>query len=169
MPWTGYVYHTASRKGIVTLTGTTSWIRLLTDGVDTDLPKGRELDGSRCPTSQALFMEWAVGLGFPDYFGHNWDAFRDCLGDAVSSTGREAPDQYSPPPLAIILREAGDILADEPHALAILLAILDELAGDDKAAPRLLLLLDDTPDPLSRLAQRLADAGYPPASPQARH
>lgn len=142
------------------MTGTTDWIRPLT-GAEAGIPTRVQVHGSHCRTSRSLFTEWAAALHFPDYFGRNWDAFRDCLADAV-----DAPDQESPP-LAIVLREAGDLLADEYAALAVLLAILDECAGDDSASPRLLLLLDDTPDLLSRLTRRLTNEGYPPASPGA--
>jgi hypothetical protein len=75
------------------------------------------------------------------------------------------PPSIHPAGLTILLREAGDLLTDEPpQALRILLHILDERAGDDPAAPKLLLLLDDTPDLLSRLAQRMTEAGYPPCA-----
>ncbi|MGW1029847.1 hypothetical protein ACWD4J_40305 [Streptomyces sp. NPDC002577] len=60
-------------------------------------------------------------------------------------------------PSSIICREAGDLLAGAPDNA---LSILGEAAGPDSTAPRLLLLLDDARDRLSRLAQRLADAGY---------
>jgi hypothetical protein len=151
------------------MTSTTAWIRPLTEAT-TGIPMRRDVHGSHCRTSQGLFTAWAAGLGFPDYFGHNWDAFRDCLHDAVSNADFDTPDQESPPQLAIIVHEAGNLLADEPqNALTILLNLLSEAAGDDSAAPRLLLLLDDTTDRLSQLAQRLADAGYPPASPLGKH
>ncbi|WP_327743355.1 barstar family protein [Streptomyces europaeiscabiei] len=146
------------------MTGTTAWIRPLTQE-SVGIPTHREVSGSHCRTIHGLFDEWAEGLGFPAYFGRNWDALRDSLGDAVANTDLDAPDPHSPPPLTIILREAGDLLTDEPpQALRILLSILDERVGAAPAAPKLLLLLDDTPDLLSRLAQRMAEAGYPPCA-----
>lgn len=133
----------------ITLTATPAWIRLVTE-MAADIPTTHvEVRGSRCRTSQDLFTEWAAGLGLPDYFGHNWDAFHDCLRDVVQG----------PPPRVIILREAGDLLADEPeHALGILLSILSQAAGNDAAEPRLILLIDDAPDRLSQLTQRMRKA-----------
>lgn len=32
-------------------------------------------------SAEALFSKLAQALQFPDYFGHNWDALVDCLGD----------------------------------------------------------------------------------------
>ncbi|WP_060888428.1 barstar family protein [Streptomyces caniscabiei] len=152
------------------MTGTTAWIRPLTQE-PADIPTRREVAGSHCRTSRGLFDEWAERLGFPAHFGHNWDAFRDSLGDAVANTDLDPPDPHNPPPLTILLREAGDLLTDEPpQALRILLSTLNERTGDDPAAPKLLLLLDDTPDLLPRLAQRMVEAGYPPcAAPGPRH
>ena len=65
-------------------------------------------------------------------------------------------------PTAVVLREAADLLADEPpNDLAVLLDVLVETAGDNPTAPRLLLLLDDTPDRMADLARRMREAGYP--------
>ncbi|MFJ9900885.1 barstar family protein [Streptomyces sp. NPDC091280] len=128
------------------MTSTTAWIRPLTEAL-ADLPESKEVRGSRCRTLKDLFTEWAAGLGFPDYFGGNWDAFTDCLYDIV--------------PTSAVVREAADLLADgPPNELAILLSILSEAAGDESAAPGLLLLLDDTPDRLSDLGRRMTEAGY---------
>ena len=41
----------------------------------------RVIQGRRCETPQSLFQEWAAALQFPYYFGHNWDAFDECITD----------------------------------------------------------------------------------------
>lgn len=41
----------------------------------------RTLDGDECITSRDLFQEWARVLGFPDYFGINYDAFDEVMCD----------------------------------------------------------------------------------------
>ncbi|MDW8805805.1 barstar family protein [Streptomyces scabiei] len=150
------------------MTGTTAWIRPLPEAASGVRTARWEVDGSRCRTSRDLFTEWATRLGFPDHFGHNWDAFRDCLRDVLPDRGAEAVRHDAPTSPACVVRKAGDLLTDEPgHALSILLSILSETAGGDSTAPRLLLFLDDTPDRLSQLTQRMTEAGCPPASFQA--
>lgn len=143
------------------MTRTTAWIRSLTKAVVGTSARG-DIDGSHCHTRQDLFAEWANRLGFPDYFSPNWDAFHDCLRDAVSSTGVRVAGQEPPAPHTLIIREAGDLLADEPRpVLVVFLSVLGQVAGDDSTAPRLLLLLDDTPDRLAGLARRMTEAGVP--------
>ncbi len=39
------------------------------------------LDAARIDAQQALFERVAQALDFPDWFGRNWDALEDCLGD----------------------------------------------------------------------------------------
>lgn len=141
--------------------GAKTWVRPLAE-VAAGVPAREEVRGSRCRTRQGLFMEWAAVLGFPDYFGHNWDAFYDCLRDTVSraDTGPAATIGRPAAPLTVIVREAGDLLADEPdNALATLVSIFGDIADDGGGEPRLLLVLDDTPDRLSHLEQRMAAAG----------
>jgi hypothetical protein len=39
------------------------------------------LDGHAIHSAGELFDRCAAALAFPSWFGHNWDAFSDCLGD----------------------------------------------------------------------------------------
>jgi hypothetical protein len=41
----------------------------------------RVIQGRHCSTAQAVFQEWSAALQFPYYFGHNWDAFDECIAD----------------------------------------------------------------------------------------
>lgn len=41
----------------------------------------RIIDSNGCKTKNGLFVEAASALGFPDYFGKNWDAFQECMND----------------------------------------------------------------------------------------
>jgi len=41
----------------------------------------RRVRGHHCQTTQALLGEWARAFAFPSYFGHNWDAFDECITD----------------------------------------------------------------------------------------
>ncbi|MDL2295919.1 barstar family protein [Lachnospiraceae bacterium OttesenSCG-928-E19] len=40
-----------------------------------------KLDAAHCDTKQNLFKYFALQLSFPYYFGHNWDAFNECIHD----------------------------------------------------------------------------------------
>lgn len=150
-------------KGTIGLTSKTAWLRPLTQAA-ADITTLGTVRGSRCRTSRDLFTEWATELGFPDYFGRNWDAFSDCLGEAVARASAEsASSEGERAPLAVIVQEADELLADEPaSALWVFLNILGQNAGKDSSRPTLSLLLDGTPDRLSRVTERMTEAGYPP-------
>ena len=85
-----------------------------------------ELDGSRCRTSQQFLVEVGVALGFPDYYGRNWDAFNECFGDLLEVTtggmGYEFYDRPGRPEreLHLVVSHAEDLLVDaEPRFLAV--------------------------------------------------
>jgi hypothetical protein len=46
------------------------------------------LDGRTVTGARPLFDGCATALAFPAWFGHNWDALADCLGDLGWLTGR---------------------------------------------------------------------------------
>ncbi|MER7708319.1 barstar family protein [Kitasatospora sp. NPDC097605] len=81
--------------------------------------------GDHCRAKAALFAEWAQALTFPGYFGHNWDAFEECLTDVLHPPGAETATR-----LLVLVTAADALLADEPpDQLALLLAILDAAAA----------------------------------------
>ncbi|MFC8452564.1 barstar family protein [Kitasatospora sp. NPDC057223] len=100
----------------------------------------RLVRGEHCRTVPTLLTEWARSLAFPDYFGHNWDAFEECLTDAVHPPGA-APAAG----LLVVVTAAESLLADEPPArLALLLRILDAVATPAPGTNTLLRVLFTT-------------------------
>ncbi|MFD4758645.1 barstar family protein [Streptomyces sp. NPDC058439] len=92
-----------------------------------------------------MFHEWAKALSFPAYFGHNWDAFEECLTDT-----RHPPRQPDPAGLLILVSGAEAVLVDEPvRELSTLLQILDTAATDEGPFLRV-LFLSDGPDTVER-------------------
>lgn len=41
----------------------------------------RVVRGRHSETPEGAFREWSAALQFPYYFGHNWDAFDECITD----------------------------------------------------------------------------------------
>jgi Barstar (barnase inhibitor) len=69
----------------------------------------RFIRGKRCRSSSRLFQEWAAALQFPYYFGHNWDAFNECICDL---------DWIKPTRHLIFITNADQILRDEERVLS---------------------------------------------------
>ncbi|MFE6866460.1 barstar family protein [Kitasatospora sp. NPDC057692] len=124
-------------------------------GFATGTHRLRLVRGDRCRTRAALFTEWAESLAFPDYFGHNWDAFEECLHDALHPPGAGAAAH-----LLVLVAAADDLLADErPDQLATLLAILDAAATTPAADSPLRVLFATTPPRAALTELRLRSAG----------
>ncbi|MEU6681358.1 barstar family protein [Streptomyces sp. NPDC046925] len=57
------------------------WLSTETDELQRQGGRVIRLNGEELRDPQALFATFARQLGFPPYFGHNWDALVDCLHD----------------------------------------------------------------------------------------
>lgn len=68
-------------------------------------------------TKTELFITYEAELGFPDYFGANWDAFEECIRDLSWVKSRR-----------IILSHDGLPFSDNPNLLATYLSILNGAA-----------------------------------------
>jgi RNAse (barnase) inhibitor barstar len=65
----------------------------------------RIVDGGAMTDRASLFGEFAVACDFPEWFGGNWDAFADCLGDL---------SWLAPGPVAILWQRSGVFEAVDP-------------------------------------------------------
>ena len=77
------------------------------------------LNGATLPDGPALFRALSAGLGFPDYFGSNWDALDECLHDLEWLTDGA---------VLLVVRHAQRLLDVEPKGLETFLAILASAA-----------------------------------------
>lgn len=80
----------------------------------------RVLRGSKMRTKSQLLSEFASRLAFPEYFGANWDALADCLGDLDWLRGFA---------YVIMIEEAEELLAEEPPDQLRLFSELIERVG----------------------------------------
>ena len=75
------------------------------------------LDLAPARSKQALHRLLAQGLGFPDHYGMNWDAFWDCVRD----------DEQSRLPLHLVLAGMASLEQSLPHEARMLQQLLREL------------------------------------------
>lgn len=77
------------------------------------------IDFAGCDDKGEVLERFAAALRFPDWFGHNWDALADCLGDLSWWPA----DGY-----LLLLDHAGAWRDAEPDDFATLLGILNDAA-----------------------------------------
>ena len=87
----------------------------------------RIVRGKRSHGSSELFGEWAAALEFPYYFGHNWDAFDECINDL---------DWLGAEPLVVLVSRVDEVLADEPARFAGTFLQILKSAERTPGAPR---------------------------------
>ncbi len=75
------------------------------------------IDLSSCTNKPRLLAQFARSLQFPHWFGHNWDALADCLGDLA----------WLPAPgYVLILEHTAALRARDADSFATVLDILGE-------------------------------------------
>ncbi|WP_144803588.1 DUF4184 family protein [Curtobacterium sp. BH-2-1-1] len=74
-----------------------------------------EVDGSACTTKDGILAEFSRALAFPGYFGHNWDAFDECVHD-LDWLGVDA--------VVVHLVRARDVGRDDPESRRVLQDVL---------------------------------------------
>lgn len=92
----------------------------------------------------------AEALKFPDYFGHNWDAFYDCLLDLKHDDGAG---------LLLVLRDASGFARADPDEFAAAMDTLADAADYWKVKNRTLLVVVELQAPA--LAPELAEISCP--------
>jgi len=87
------------------------------------------MDLEGCTGKQELLERIARALSFPDWFGFNWDALRDCLTDL----SWQSTEGY-----VIVLENADALYAHAPAELAIALELLGDAATGwaERGGPR---------------------------------
>lgn len=90
------------------------------------------LEGRAISGKADLLSRSAEALRFPAYFGHNWDAFEECLNDM--SWGPEGP-------ALLLFDHAGRFAAAEPEQFATALEILAAVVTNRRAGPAPLAVL----------------------------
>jgi RNAse (barnase) inhibitor barstar len=100
---------------------------------------------------KAFLNAVAQALRFPDYFGHNWDAFYDCLIELAHGDGGTL----------LLLREASNFARTEPEEFAAAVAALRDAADYWKEKGKVLTVIAELETPA--LAPELMEI-IPPAA-----
>jgi len=86
---------------------------------------------------KAFLNAVAQALRFPDYFGHNWDAFYDCLIELARGDGGTL----------MLLREVSNFARTEPEEFAAALAALRDAADYWKEKGKVLIVIAELETP----------------------
>jgi len=78
------------------------------------------IDLAGCTDKAGLLGRTAAALGFPAWFGDNWDALFDCLADL---SWRPAPGYV------LVFENTGDLRRQSPESLETAVAILGDAAA----------------------------------------
>jgi RNAse (barnase) inhibitor barstar len=108
----------------------------------------RIVRGQRTLTRERLFQELAAALQFPHYFGENWDAVEECLGDL----------EWMERKLILVVTNADMLLQHHDDDLNVFASIL-QTVHDLVDTPLERVLFHCTPATEARTKERLRAAG----------
>jgi RNAse (barnase) inhibitor barstar len=101
-------------------------------------------------TKSTVFDECTTVFGFPGYFGRNWDAVEECIGDFLAGRADN--------PVPVVVSHAALLLTDAPDdEFTILIDILAS-AGESGRSRLAVTLADDEPG-VARIQERLRRNG----------
>ena len=92
------------------------------------------VDGSTIHDKAGFLSKFAAALHFPSYFGHNWDAFEECLNDLSWESKADLKG------LVILLDRAGGFAKAQPDDWATACDILNAAAKASKKAGKPMLI-----------------------------
>jgi RNAse (barnase) inhibitor barstar len=101
---------------------------------------------------KAFLTAVAQALRFPDYFGHNWDAFYDCLVQLKHGDGGTL----------LLLREASNFARTEPEEFAAAIAALQDATDYWKEKGKVMTVIAELQNPV--LAPELIEISPPPTA-----
>lgn len=108
------------------------------------------LQGAR--DKNAFLKAVAKSLRFPEYFGHNWDAFYDCLIDLEHEKGEG---------ILVLLREASGFARADPEEFAAAIDTLQDAVEFWDDDGKMLVVIVELEAPV--LAPELAEISVQPA------
>lgn len=106
------------------------------------------LDAGQWNTERDMHRAMATALDFPGYYGHNLDAFNDCLGDVACYGGYDdAPEGAG---LVLVLSRYDRFATTCPRAAQVVLDIIAARARQAAELRRRLICLVQSSDPRIR-------------------
>ena len=84
-----------------------------------------EADADQCSDERSLLVALGDALPFPDYYGANWAAFDDCIGDMLREDAG---------PTAVLVVGADALLTADVHAFVRSVHLLSEVVADVERA-----------------------------------
>lgn len=121
---------------------------------DVELPAGEGTVFVRIPAGirrkRRLMLEYVRRLGFPGYFGWNWDAFYDCLCDLSLIEGVKQ----------VILAHEDVPFEEGSDQRETYLRLLADAVQSLKQDPPIRLVVSFPPEHLAEVAEALADSSF---------